>query len=357
MPTAMVALERERRVGEPALEHAHVPAADDLRVARVRDDRDPAPAEREVALVRLHRGDDHALGQLEELLVERGVQDVRPLDQVDDLVELAARVLPPADRVERGDDLLAAHVGVRLHARLAQRRLVPARGRDLDLARMDPAMPERVRAGRDAVERHVHRGGAQLREQPAHGPREAERPLPVHFIDLVNARPRTICGSRSGSVSAIASPAHVRPHVAVAPLQLLDRDARTAREPLGGLRRLALLVEGDPLGRPALVLIRSALRQVVDDHHQPPRPDVDVVRLGAEHAPRELGQLRRGLAAGKRRQLLAADLEDEPRQLRASSPDDDLEVRLRHPPRERAHAPDVRGPLGDRDRRRARRAG
>ena len=92
---ADVALERERRVLEPALEHALVAGADELGVAAVGDEREPGAAEREVALMRLHGGDDHALGQLEEPLVELAVEHVRPLDQVHDLLEHAAGSLHP----------------------------------------------------------------------------------------------------------------------------------------------------------------------------------------------------------------------------------------------------------------------
>ena len=99
-----VAVEREGRVLEPRVEHPRVAGADDVHVSAGRHDREAVLAEREVPLVALHGGDDHALGQAEEALVELRSEDERPLDHVHDLLELAERVLPVAERVERFDD-------------------------------------------------------------------------------------------------------------------------------------------------------------------------------------------------------------------------------------------------------------
>src|SRR5205085_1980892 len=99
-PPPHVALKGEARVLEPALEHVLVPGADDLRVAAVRDDREPVPPEREVPLVCLHRRLDHALGEREIALVEAPLEHERPLDEVDHLAQDARRVAPLAERVE-----------------------------------------------------------------------------------------------------------------------------------------------------------------------------------------------------------------------------------------------------------------
>ena len=241
---------------------------------------------------------------------------MRLLDQVHDLVQLPGRVLPAADPVESGDDLLPPDGGVGLHAGLAQRLLVPGSVLDRNGARVDPAVPERVRPCGQPVDGRLDGVLPDLGDEPADRAGEAQPVgLPLHRLGEGEAADdlRQPIGERVHDRLA----GDVGPDVPVAPFELLHRDAGAAREALGRLRRLALLVEGDPLGRPALVLVLPALGQVVDRDHEAPRTDVDVVGLGAEQSPAELGQLRLGLAAGERRQLLAADLEQEPRQPRA----------------------------------------
>ena len=58
-----IAVERERRVLEPRFEHPRVAGPRDVDVSSRRHDGKAVGAEREVPLVALHRGDDHALGQ------------------------------------------------------------------------------------------------------------------------------------------------------------------------------------------------------------------------------------------------------------------------------------------------------
>ena len=116
-----VAVERERRVLEPRLEHTRVAGTDDVDISPGRDDGEAVLAEREVALVALHGSDDHALRQAEEALVELRCEDERPFDHVHDLVELPERVLPVAERVERFHDVATALVCVGLDVRGAKR--------------------------------------------------------------------------------------------------------------------------------------------------------------------------------------------------------------------------------------------
>ena len=89
---------------EPRLQHLGVARAHELRVAAVDDHGEAVPLDREVALVRLHRRDDHLRRELQEPLVEAAFEHVWILDKMHDLGELAAGVAPPADRVEPGDD-------------------------------------------------------------------------------------------------------------------------------------------------------------------------------------------------------------------------------------------------------------
>ena len=118
---------------------------------------------------------------------------------------------------------------------------------------------------------------------------------------------------------------------AVALLELVGRPAVAAREALASL-------VGRGHGRPLDPDGRSRIGQVLDDQHEPARPDEDLRRLGAQVLPRELRQLRLGLAAGRRRQLLAADLKQQAGQ---------------RSPR-RAARPRARGSARGRCRRRAR---
>ena len=188
-----VAIERERRVLEPRVEHPRVAGASDLHVAAGRHDRETIPAEREVALVALHGGDDHALGQAQEPLVELRPEDDRPLDHVHDLLELPERVLPVAERVERLDDAAAALGRVGLDVRRPQRVGVLLRGCDLDLA-VREAVAEGLAGARQRL-------AVELLAVPPHRPREAMAArVPAHRLRRTGARGRSrACRSSSGS--------------------------------------------------------------------------------------------------------------------------------------------------------------
>ena len=71
-------------------------------------------------------------------LVERGLDPVRALDEVDDPVQLSRRIAPAVG--ERLDDRAAARLRVRLDPRVAQHLRVPRCVRDLDVA-ADDAQP------------------------------------------------------------------------------------------------------------------------------------------------------------------------------------------------------------------------
>ena len=152
------------------------PCADGVGIAAVRDEREPVAAEREIALVRLHRGHDHALGQREEALVERPRLHARALDQMDDLPELSERIRPLPHLVEALADRALPLGGVRLDSCLAQDALVVVGARYLDLpggeamAEGDgPVAGDRLRV--------------EPREPPAHRPRVAEPALvPAHRL-------------------------------------------------------------------------------------------------------------------------------------------------------------------------------
>ena len=100
----------EGRVVEPPDEHLLVARPHHVGVAAVgheqeaRLERASAGPDREVALVRLHGGDHDPVGQIEVAAVETALEHDRPLNQVDDLLELRARVGPGPCGVEAGDD-------------------------------------------------------------------------------------------------------------------------------------------------------------------------------------------------------------------------------------------------------------
>jgi hypothetical protein len=131
-PELDVSLPREPGVVQARLEHPLVPGPHDVRLAAVRHEGEPRSAKREVALVCLHRRLDHALGELEELLVEPTVEDEGALDEVDDLVQDAGRVAPLAERVKALDDQSTPLLGVDDDACRAQRLLVVRGVLDLD---------------------------------------------------------------------------------------------------------------------------------------------------------------------------------------------------------------------------------
>ena len=109
-PLGEVAVVTELGVVEAAREHALV-AVRDLRrrrrvgVADVEEGRQQLARlrlDREVALVALHRGDQHLTRQAQVALVEGSRVHARPLGQEDVLVEHGARVEPaPAERLAR----------------------------------------------------------------------------------------------------------------------------------------------------------------------------------------------------------------------------------------------------------------
>ena len=210
-----VAVERERRVLEPRVEHPRVAGASDLHVSAGRDDCEAILPEREVALVTLHGGDDHALGQAEEPLVELRLEDERPLDHVHDLLELAERVLPLAERVERlhDDDGGARRNPARRSRRGACRR-TPAR-----TAMSSFAVREAVAEGRAGARQRL---SVELLAEPAHGTREAVAAVvPAHRLaelEPVDDRAHP----REQRLSAQRLPWHACPQM---PVPLLEVDS------------------------------------------------------------------------------------------------------------------------------------
>ncbi len=294
-----VAIEGERRVLEPRVEHPRVAGASDLHVAAGRHYRETIPAEREVALVALHGGDDHALGQAQEPLVELRLEDDRPLDHVHDLLELPERVLPVAERGEPVDDAAAALGRVGLDVRRPQRVGVLLGGCDLDLV-VSEAVAERLARARQRL-------AVELLAVPPHRSREAMAArVPAHRLrelEPVDDRAHPL----EQRLSAQRLPWHAGPQVAVPLLEVRLGEPVALREAgrrlLAPLRRRPLhelLVGASPAARRRRTRSAAATRR-----RAMPR------RRGA--SPTSYGKLRLGLAARGRRQLLAADLKQQRR--------------------------------------------
>ena len=143
------------------------------------------------------------------------------------------------------------------------------------------------------------------RQRPANGPRKANAvAVPAHRLRKREPAkdPADVLRQDLGK----RLPGRLDPQEAVALLELLHSDAVPLGKPGRGLllhrHRWAL----EPL-------VRSTLGNVVDEQGEAPRRDQDAARLDSEQAPAELGKLRLGLAAGRSRQLLAADLNQDGR--------------------------------------------
>ena len=256
----------------------------------------------------LHGGDDHALGQTEEALVELGAEDERPLDHVDDLLELAERVLPVTECVKRLDDETAALGGVRLDVRGAQRRSVRPGGRDVDLAVREAMAEGRAGAGQRLF--------VELLAEPPHGTRETvPAVVPAHRLaelEPVDDRPHP----REQRLSAERFPGHAGP-----------ADARRAPRDRSRRARSAWRSRPPPAhGAPPAAPSRAARPPSRAARRRRTRSAAGSRRRGMPRRPAgsdEHRQLRLGLTARRGRQLLAAELKQQ-RRHRASPRRDGL---------------------------------
>ena len=306
---------RERGVVEPADQHLLVPGPDDVGVAAVCDEQEPrlergaGPAHGEVALVRLHRGDHDPVGQLQIARVEAALEHDRPLDQVDDLLELAPGISPGAGGVEAGHDRRAplGRLGHRPHA--AQVVQVGRGGAQARVAAL-VAMAVGGFTALQAEQAHRHDGVVELHDEPAHRAREAAA-LVAHRLGELDPLGEAADDVRHEVGDLRGRAFGYRPHEPVPPLECGRVEAVLAREPVQrlvgriGARPAHLGALGGPLGREA-----------ERDRSQSPGGDVDAPLGGDNPGFRkarleQAGQLRLGLAARRRRQLLAAELDEE----------------------------------------------
>ena len=263
--------------------------------------------------------------------VEAPGDDARPLDQEDDLVELAARVAPRGPGlgrggVEVGHDAGAPPLVVGDHRDRLQGLVVRGGVADLDRAAQE-AVALAAPAGDEPVQLEGHVPLVELGDDPAHraGEPQAGPVAPAH--GLGEAQPVNHPGDHLGHQLVDRAPL-------LAPLgedeaaalslvddQLVHRDALTAGEALGGAGRGAVGVEGR-LGRRPANAARGrgdAVRHARGDEGEAPRRHrqrdlrrrLQPERL--ERGGQELRGLGDDLAAGARGELLAADLDEEVR--------------------------------------------
>ncbi|MFN8186781.1 MAG: hypothetical protein U0R69_06865 [Gaiellales bacterium] len=308
---AHVPLEGERRVLEPPLEHALVARAHELRVTPVGNEREASRAEREVALMGLHRGRHDPLRKGQVALVVGPDEDERALDEEDDLLDHVPRVAPFTDPVESLDDRTATLLGVGLDTGRPRHRQVRGRVRHVDSARAE-AVAERVAARGHPVDLDRDRPLVELRAQPPDRSGKAQAPgEPLHRLPEREAANHLAQAGREdvGQLDARKD----APDVTAAALQLVHGEPEAPGEPLCCLRGLPVLAERDALRGAAAELVRGALGKLRYEHGEPARADQDGRGSGAEVPLAEVGKLLPRLAAGTGRELLAPDLKQQGR--------------------------------------------
>ena len=356
-PASRSRLEAELRVLQARVEDVLVAAGDDAGVGgvAVRDGQERraqlalGALEREVALVALHRRHQHARRQLQVAGVEPPGHDAGPLDEEHDLLELAARIAPGGARlggggVEVGDDPRPAALVVGDHGRRLE-GLVVARGR-ADLRRAAQEAVALADVARDeAVQLEGDGALVDLGDDPPHRAREAQAGAlaPAHGLREAQAADHARHHLGHQVVDRAALLADLGEDEAAAVLlvdqQVAHGDPLPAGEALGGAGRRPALVEGRLRRWPphAPGARRHPVGQAGRDQGEAARRDRQLhpVRgLQAEGGERG-GQQPRGLgddlAAGARRELLAADLDEEVRH--APAPGRGPRARARRAPR------------------------
>ena len=167
-----------------------------LGIAAVRDEREAVAAEREVALVALHGGDDHALGQREER--SSNVPRARPATRPCGRPRRACRAVAPAPSASSASTIAAGARLVGLDAAAAQRLGVRAARSATSTVAVREAVAERAcRTGCRRVDRRLV---VELRESQRTG-RAKRSPPPSQRIDFANASPSDERGEPLGSGS------------------------------------------------------------------------------------------------------------------------------------------------------------
>ena len=284
----------------------------------------------EVALVPLHRRDEHRVGQREEGRVEVAGDRHRPFDECGVLCKqfgIDERLCAECARF--AFDLLADALHARLEpghdaAFLAERRLVPSRVFERDAPRPAEVVVEAVPAGgapgADPEDLRLDDLPAVHQHHPVHGAHELGVAIrPPHAPRRRQAFERAFQHSgqqrgqrRAGLGEAVGEPCagpRFEPHE---PIHL---DPGRSREAEGGPRRLAVLVEGLRERRPAPFDLAVGLGagHAGNEDREPPRGGIRDRGAAGEPCRVELrrdpGRERLGEPAQRlRRQLFRADL-------------------------------------------------
>ena len=274
------------------------PAADRVRVAAVRDEGEPVASEREGPNVVLDRRLDDAARELEIALVEAAVEDdaatrrgTRPRRG-----RRAGRVQPPSPSSAPTICLRRSSLSGSTSA-----------------ARSASAYPaaSAISIGPDEKRCPYERSPTirvelSIAQPPAHRPRKAQAAVvPAHRLREREA-PRRAASTCSGSTSASGFPATATPR----------KPSRSSSSSTATPWRFAkpgrgLVPHRDR--RPLHPLVRRLLRHVLREHGEPARRHEHPARLDSASTPRQLRQLPFRLAARRRGQLLAADLNQERR--------------------------------------------
>src|SRR5665647_1479259 len=337
-------------VVQPAFEHTLVAARDEIGrpgigVAHVEERRQQAAVavpHREVALMALHRRDEHGGRQPQVAVGERAAGNARPLGEVHRLGQHVARVGPLRAEIGGMEFAVVTDQAAALLLRddhlLLRQVLLVVLGPVDDDGRAEHPVTLRHVAGGQAVERRLHRLAPELADQPADGTGEAQvlglaggTAAPAHPARDLQARDqsRDETWQDSGRVATLGLDAddgelHAADHLAA---HVPGLGAARAREPQPGLGKAARGVVGDlDLGAAVVVGLGGlALGHALDQHGDAPRgdqhPEVGSAALekalGLEelvHEPRRLGgvlELADHRLADLVGQLFAADLDEE----------------------------------------------
>ena len=262
--------------------------------------------------MRLHRGDHDPLRQLEVARVEPALEHDRPLDQVDDLLELAAGILPRPGRVEAGHDRRAALGGLGHRPDGAQIVEVGGGGADARCGRPRSG-------GRRWCHRSRGRRGASARPR-----RRASRP--ATGSGARSGRPPSASTSRTGSPrpGRARCRARARRAASARPPTPPRRSRRGARARPGRGRACGRTRPGPGRARPragrAPRSAPPAARRGVRARATASRRGATWTRRSAAWMPARAssassrpGSCACGLPAGGRGQLLAPDLDQQVR--------------------------------------------
>ncbi len=325
-----VLVPEEFGVGEPGAEHPLV-TGDDLAAAVAsggvgNDDeagREPAPGinQREILLVRAHRGHQHLGRHVHELAVDMPDHDRRPLDEADHLVEqrrigAERQVFPGRQPLSLAQDQPPPLLRVDHDGSLGKRPDIIVAGSDLDVAGAEEAVASGRLSRRHRPEPNRQRSTVEPAQEPVQRPHPTDLVLaPAHRLGPRQRpqRPLQHLGNHRAGVAALTfdDGEQEPPFAGVALFERGPGDAGAAQKaPDRRFRRIG------PWPAPFLDGIRLGQRQAVDDQRQPPWGD-EPARLrkgeggfGKACADEPL-QIGRRLRLHPRRNFLGQDLEQQ----------------------------------------------